>query len=228
MGLKKEKVLIVEDNEDLLNSIKEFLLKEGYDVSCAVDAEQAFDLVIEDHYDCLVVDVLLPRINGFEFVEHLRESLINVPILILTALDAINDKVRGLSCGADDYLTKPFDFRELLARIKSLIRRSNITKGEEINFKGLKLNSRSRQVTVEGTALKMSKREFALLELFLRNPGIVFSREEIMEKVWENEKIIKSNVIDVYILYLRNKLKPYGYDRYIQTVPGYGYRFCEE
>lgn len=219
------KILVVEDNEDLLKSIVRFLKKEGYSVDESTNGDKGLDLALENHYDCIVLDVMLPGVDGFEFVQTLRESQIETPVLMLTALDAVDDKVKGLSSGADDYLTKPFDFRELLARIKSLIRRSNLTKGEEIVFKDLVLNSRTRQVKIKDEIIKLSKREFDLLELFLRNPEATFSRDELIERVWENEKEIRSNVVDVYVLYLRNKLKSYGYDKYVETVPGLGYRF---
>lgn len=219
------RVLVVEDNQDLLKSILRFLQKEGYNADGAIDGDEGLDMAFEKRYDCIILDVMLPGVDGFEFVESLRENQIDTPVLMLTALDAVDDKIKGLASGADDYLTKPFDFRELLARIKSLIRRSNLTKGEEVVFKDLKLNGRSKQVKIKDELVKLSKREFDLLELFLRNPEITFSRDEIVEKVWENEKEIRSNVVDVYVLYLRNKLKPYGYDRYIETVPGLGYRF---
>lgn len=219
------RVLVVEDNQDLLKSILRFLQKEGYNADGAIDGDEGLDMAFEKRYDCIILDVMLPGVDGFEFVESLRENQIDTPVLMLTALDAVDDKIKGLASGADDYLTKPFDFRELLARIKSLIRRSNLTKGEEVVFKDLELNGRSKQVKIKDELVKLSKREFDLLELFLRNPEITFSRDEIVEKVWENEKEIRSNVVDVYVLYLRNKLKPYGYDRYIETVPGLGYRF---
>ncbi len=219
------RILVVEDNEDLLRSIVRFLKKEGFTVDESTDGDEGLDLALDNHYDCIVLDIMLPGVDGFEFVQTLRESQIETPVLMLTALDAVDDKVKGLSSGADDYLTKPFDFRELLARIKSLIRRHNLTKGEEIVFKDLKLNSRSRQATVRDELIRLSKKEFDLLETLLRNPGITFSRDELIERVWENEKEIRSNVVDVYVLYLRNKLKPYGYDKYIETVPGLGYRF---
>lgn len=219
------RILVVEDNEDLLKSVVRFLTKEGYAVDQSTDGDEGLDLALDNHYDCIVLDVMLPGVDGFEFVQTLRESQVETPVLMLTALDAVDDKVKGLSSGADDYLTKPFDFRELLARIKSLIRRHNLTKGEEIVFKDLKLNSKSRQAVVRDELIKLSKKEFDLLETFLRNPGITFSRDELIERVWENEKEIRSNVVDVYVLYLRNKLRPYGYDKYIETVPGLGYRF---
>lgn len=219
------RILVVEDNEDLLKSVVRFLTKEGYVVDQSTDGDEGLDLALDNYYDCIVLDVMLPGVDGFEFVQTLRESQVETPVLMLTALDAVDDKVKGLSSGADDYLTKPFDFRELLARIKSLIRRHNLTKGEEIVFKDLRLNSRSRQAVVRDELIKLSKKEFDLLETLLRNPGITFSRDELIERVWENEKEIRSNVVDVYVLYLRNKLKPYGYDKYIETVPGLGYRF---
>ncbi|HEY8543369.1 MAG TPA: response regulator transcription factor [Pseudothermotoga sp.] len=222
------KILVVEDNQDLLRSVVRFLTKEGYSVDESTDGDEGLDMAFENRYDCIVLDVMLPGVDGFEFVQALRENQIQTPVLMLTALDAVDDKVKGLSSGADDYLTKPFDFRELLARIKSLIRRSNLTKGEEVVFKDLRLNSRTRQVKIKDEIVKLSKREFDLLELFLRNPDLTFSRDELIERVWENEKEIRSNVVDVYVLYLRNKLKPYGYDKHIETVAGLGYRFHGE
>ncbi|WP_041083710.1 response regulator transcription factor [Thermotoga profunda] len=222
------KILVVEDNQDLLRSVVRFLTKEGYSVDESTDGDEGLDMALENRYDCIVLDVMLPGVDGFEFVQTLRENQIETPVLMLTALDAVDDKVKGLSSGADDYLTKPFDFRELLARIKSLIRRSNLTKGEEVVFKDLRLNSRTRQVKIKDEIVKLSKREFDLLELFLRNPDLTFSRDELIERVWENEKEIRSNVVDVYVLYLRNKLKPYGYDKHIETVAGLGYRFHRE
>lgn len=147
---------------------------------------------------------------------------------MLTALDSVDDKITGLRNGADDYLTKPFDFRELLARVQSLIRRSHLLRGEVLKFKEMELNSKTRKVAIKGVELRLSKREFDLLELFMRDPNIVFSREEILERVWGNEKETRSNVVDVYVLYLRSKLKPFGYDRYLETVPGIGYRLKVE
>lgn len=218
------KILVVEDNEDLANSIKRGLEKEGYSVELAFDGDAGLDMALTKNYDCIVLDVLLPGVDGFEFVRTLRDSNVHTPVLMLTALDSVDDKIAGLRNGADDYLTKPFDFRELFARIQSLIRRSHLLKGEVLKFKEMELNSKTRKVTIRGVELKLSRREFGLLELFMRDPNIVFSREEILERVWGNEKETKSNVVDVYVLYLRSKLKPFGYDRYLETVPGIGYR----
>ncbi|AEH51269.1 response regulator transcription factor [Pseudothermotoga thermarum] len=219
------RILIVEDNEDLLKTVKKFLEKEGYVVDTATDGDEGLDKAFENRYDCIVLDIMLPGIDGFEFVKALRESGIEVPVLMLTALDAVEDKVKGLSLGADDYLTKPFDLRELSARIASLIRRSQMVKGEELKFKDLKINTKAKSVRIKDVELKLSKREYELLEFFLRNPNVVFTREEILEKVWQNERYIRSNVVDVYISYLRNKLRDFGYDKYIETVPTLGYRF---
>lgn len=218
------KILVVEDNEDLANSIKRGLEKEGYSVELAFDGDAGLDMALTKNYDCIVLDVLLPGVDGFEFVRTLRDSNVHTPVLMLTALDSVDDKIAGLRNGADDYLTKPFDFRELFARIQSLIRRSHLLKGEVLKFKEMELNSKTRKVTIRGVELRLSRREFGLLELFMRDPNIVFSREEILERVWGNEKETKSNVVDVYVLYLRSKLKPFGYDRYLETVPGIGYR----
>lgn len=222
------KILVVEDNEDLANSIKRGLEKEGYSVELAFDGDTGLDMALTESYDCIVLDVLLPGVDGFEFVRTLRDSNIHTPVLMLTALDSVDDKITGLRNGADDYLTKPFDFRELLARIQSLIRRSHLLRGEVLKFKEMELNSKTRKVAIKGVELRLSKREFDLLELFMRDPNIVFSREEILERVWGNEKETRSNVVDVYVLYLRSKLKPFGYDRYLETVPGIGYRLKVE
>jgi len=222
------RILVVEDNEDLANSIKRGLEKEGYSVQLAFDGDTGLDMALEGNYDCIVLDVLLPGVNGFEFVQALRETNVQTPVLMLTALDSVDDKVTGLSSGADDYLTKPFDFRELLARVQSLIRRSHLLRGEVLSFKDIQLNCRTRKVTVKGAELKLSRREFDLLELFMRDPNVVFSREEILERVWGNERETKSNVVDVYVLYLRSKLKPFGYDKFLESVPGIGYRLRTE
>ncbi|AJC74063.1 transcriptional regulator [Pseudothermotoga hypogea DSM 11164 = NBRC 106472] len=222
------RILVVEDNEDLANSIKRGLEKEGYSVQLAFDGDTGLDMALEGNYDCIVLDVLLPGVDGFEFVQTLRETNVQTPVLMLTALDSVDDKVTGLSSGADDYLTKPFDFRELLARVQSLIRRSHLLRGEVLSFKDIQLNSRTRKVTVKGAELKLSRREFDLLELFMRDPNVVFSREEILERVWGNERETKSNVVDVYVLYLRSKLKPFGYDKFLESVPGIGYRLRTE
>ncbi|WP_041076894.1 response regulator transcription factor [Thermotoga caldifontis] len=222
------KILIVEDNEDLANSIRRGLEKEGYSVELAFDGDTGLDMALTESYDCIVLDVLLPGVDGFEFVRTLRDSNIHTPVLMLTALDSVDDKITGLRNGADDYLTKPFDFRELLARVQSLIRRSHLLRGEVLKFKEMELNSKTRKVAIKGVELKLSRREFDLLELFMRDPNIVFSREEILERVWGNEKETRSNVVDVYVLYLRSKLKPFGYDRYLETVPGIGYRLKVE
>jgi len=218
------RILVVEDNEDLANSIKRGLEKEGYSVELAFDGDTGLDMALCESYDCIVLDVLLPGVDGFEFVQALRENSVQTPVLMLTALDSVDDKIRGLSHGADDYLTKPFDFRELLARVQSLIRRNHLLRGDVLTFKEMHLNSRTRTVTVKGKELKLSRREFDLLELFMRDPNVVFSREEILEKVWGNERETRSNVVDVYVLYLRSKLKPFGYDKYLETVPGIGYK----
>lgn len=218
------RILVVEDNEDLANSIKRGLEKEGYSVELAFDGDTGLDMALCESYDCIVLDVLLPGVDGFEFVQALRENSVQTPVLMLTALDSVDDKIRGLSHGADDYLTKPFDFRELLARVQSLIRRNHLLRGDVLTFKEIHLNSRTRTVTVKGKELKLSRREFDLLELFMRDPNVVFSREEILEKVWGNERETRSNVVDVYVLYLRSKLKPFGYDKYLETVPGIGYK----
>ena len=169
--------------------------------------------------------MLLPDISGFDFCKFIRdEEKSPVPILMLTALDDVDNRVRGLQMGADDYLPKPFDFRELMARTRALIRRSQLVHEDIIHFGSLSLDTSMREARCGENILKLSKREYDLLELFMRNPGIVFSRERLIEKVWNSSFEPQSNVVDVYILYLRNKLKPYFREDIIETIKNVGYR----
>ncbi|AKI97970.1 response regulator transcription factor [Kosmotoga pacifica] len=217
------KILIVEDNERLAENIKAGFRAHGYLVDVATTGEAGLELALVTDYDVIVLDVMLPDISGFTFCASLREEKAT-PVLMLTALGDIDNKLKGFSVGADDYLPKPFDFRELLARVEALIRRNQPDKSGELRYLELKMDLKARELRFGDKPIKLSAREFGILELFMRYPGTVFSREQIINKVWESHYEPKSNIVDVYILYLRNKLKPFGYDRYLETVSRIGYR----
>lgn len=223
------KILLVEDNIKLAESVADGLKTAGFLVDTANNGNDGIDMILSTDYDCVILDILLPDISGFDFCDFLRhEEKSRVPIMMLTALDDVENRVKGLQLGADDYLAKPFDFREILARVRALIRRSQIVCDDILSFSELTLNTSTREVYFKNEQLKLSKREFDLLEIFLRNPGIVFSREQLIEKVWDTSFEPQSNVVDVYILYLRNKLKPFFQKNPIETLKNIGYRFTGE
>lgn len=217
------KLLVVEDNKKLAENIKAGFETHNYFVDLAFTGEDGIELAQVVDYDAIILDILLPDISGFEFCATLRQEKAT-PILMLTALGDIENKLKGFSVGADDYLPKPFDFRELLARVEALIRREQPVKKEVLSYKDLIMDIKKREVRIKDRPLKLSAREFGIMELFVRFPGVVFSREQIINKVWESHYEPKSNIVDVYILYLRNKLKPFGYDVFIETVARIGYR----
>lgn len=220
------KILLVEDNIRLAESVANGLKTEGFLVDTANNGNDGLDMFFLTDYDCIILDILLPDISGFDFCNYLRhEEKSNVPILMLTALDDIDNRVKGFQMGADDYLAKPFDFREILARVRALIRRSQVICEDILSFNDLTLNTSTREVYFKNELIKLSKREYDLLEIFLRNPGIVFTRERLIEKVWDTSFEPQSNVVDVYILYLRNKLKPFFQENLIETIKNVGYRF---
>jgi len=222
------RILIVEDEEKLCDNIALFLSNEGFTVDKALDGEEGLDLALENTYDCIVLDVLLPGLSGIEFCKFMRNEMSsNVPILMLTALGELEQRIEGLNAGADDYLPKPFDLRELLARINAIIRRNQTLSDGRVLYGELVLDSKRHLVHLRGEELELSAREFSILELFLRNPGRVFSREEITDRVWETGYESRSNIVDVYISYIRKKLENRGLKDLLETVPGFGYRLKE-
>jgi DNA-binding response OmpR family regulator len=222
------RILIVEDEEKLCDNIALFLSNEGFTVDKALDGEEGLDLALENTYDCIVLDVLLPGLSGIEFCKFMRNEMSsNVPILMLTALGELEQRIEGLNAGADDYLPKPFDLRELLARINAIIRRNQTLSDGRVLYRELVLDSKRHLVHLRGEELELSAREFSILELFLRNPGRVFSREEITDRVWETGYESRSNIVDVYISYIRKKLENRGLKDLLETVPGFGYRLKE-
>ncbi len=220
------KILVVDDERAVRESLRRALALEGYDVDLASDGEEALESVRRAEPDALILDVLMPGVDGLEVSRRLRRSGSKVPILMLTARDAIENRVEGLDAGADDYVTKPFALEELLARVRALLRRT--TGGEEIlRFADIELDPSMRQVTRGGEPVELTRTEFALLELFMLNPRQVLTRSVIFERVWGYDFGYASNSLDVYIGYLRRKTEGGGKPRLIQTVRGVGYALRE-
>ncbi len=220
------RVLIVEDEHKIANSIKQGLEQENFAVDVAYDGENGFDLATSEPYDVLVLDRMLPKMEGAEIARKLREQKIHTPILILTAKGQVKDRVEGLDAGADDYLTKPFAFEELLARVRALTRRPRQTIDDNLKVGNLTLNPRTFDVKRGSTPITLSSREFALLEYLMRHPNQVLTKDQIINHVWNYESDVLPNTIEVYIGYLRKKVDEPFKDtpNLIQTIRGFGYK----
>ncbi len=221
-------LLIVEDEKELSAIIKEGLIEEGYAVDAAYDGEEG--LYMAEHYpvDAIVLDIMLPKMTGIELLKALREKGITTPVIMLTAMDTLSDKIEGLDVGADDYLTKPFEFDELLARIRALLRRKSDAKQAVIRIADLEINTRSHDVTRGGKPISLSAREYLLLECLAYNKDAVLSRTVITEHIYNEDFDMDSNVVDVYINYLRNKIDKGFEKKLIHTVRGAGYMLKDE
>jgi len=217
---------VVEDEHKIANSIKQGLEQENYAVDVAYDGETGYDLASSEEYDLIILDRLLPGIEGVQITQKLREKKIHTPILILTAKGQISDRVEGLNSGADDYLIKPFAFEELLARVRALVRRPKQTLSEELKVGNLTLNTRTYEVVRGEKQISLSAREFALLEYLMRHPGQILSKEQITNHVWNYEADILPNTIEVYIGYLRRKIdRPFKKaPELLRTIRGFGYK----
>ncbi len=222
-----ERILVVEDDRRIRDMVRRGLIFEGYEVTAAENGEEALRLARESMPDAVILDLMLPGIDGLEVCRRLRQAS-NVPILMLTARDAVPDRVTGLDAGADDYMVKPFAFDELLARMRALFRRNRQEQLTDVLRHGdLTLNLRTRQCHRGGDEIHLTAREFDLLELFMRHPNQVLTREVIYEHIWNYDFGGESNIIEVYIRYLRTKLEAGGRPRMIQTVRGVGYALRE-
>ncbi|MEJ7786551.1 MAG: response regulator transcription factor [Solirubrobacteraceae bacterium] len=218
------RVLIVEDEVKMAGLIRRGLREEGMAADVAVKGEDALWMAAATGYDAIVLDVMLPGLDGFQTCRRLRDDGIWAPVLMLTARDAVEDRVAGLDGGADDYLTKPFSFVELLARLRALVRRGPVERPTVLEVDDLRLDPATQQVWRGDTEIALSQKEFALLETFMRRPGEVLSRYQLLEHAWDYEYENRSNVIDVYVRYLREKVdRPFGSES-IETVRGSGYR----
>lgn len=221
------RILVAEDDPYLSKSIKKGLENLQYAIDCVDNGQEAVSIADCVDYDLIILDVLLPTLDGFEVCKQLRRRHLQTPILFLTALGGVDERVKGLDLGADDYLTKPFAFRELEARIRALLRRESPSKTNELNFLDITLNIQTHKVQRGSEQLILTAKEFALLEVFMRYPRQVLSRTMIAEHLWNIDAENLSNVIDVYIGYLRRKLCERGEPNVIHTVRGFGYQLKE-
>ena len=222
------RILVVEDEPKMAALIARGLREEGHAADIAGTGEEALWMAEAAPYDALILDVMLPGIDGFEALERLREREVWVPVLMLTARDAVADRVGGLDAGADDYLTKPFSFAELLARLRAIVRRAPSERPTTVEVGELRLDPAAHRVWRGDDELDLSTREFALLELFMRRPGVALSRLQLLEGAWDMAFESRSNVVDVYVRYLREKVdRPFGRHS-IETVRRVGYRLRED
>jgi two-component system, OmpR family, response regulator len=218
------RVLIVEDDDKMAGLIRRGLREEGLFADVAEKGEDALWMAGSIEYNAIILDVLLPGINGFETCQRLRADGVWAPVIMLTARDGVEDRVAGLDGGADDYLVKPFSFAELLARLRALSRRETIQRPPVLAVGELRLDPATRQTWRNDTEIFLSAKEFAILEMFMRRPGEVLSRYQLLEQAWDYDYENRSNIVDVYVQYLRKKIdRPFG-ERSIETVRGAGYR----
>jgi two-component system OmpR family response regulator len=222
------RVLVVEDELKMAGLLKRGLEEEGYAVDVARSGSEAVWAGTENPYDAIVLDVMLPDLDGFEVCRQLRAGDRWAPVIMLTARDRVADRVAGLDAGADDYLAKPFSFGELLARLRALTRRGAAPRPPVLTVGDLRLDPAARLVRRGKTEISLSPREFALLEAFMRRPGVALSRFELLERAWDYDYENRSNIVDVYVGYLRDKVdRPFG-TAGIETVRGVGYRLRED
>ncbi|AGN36972.1 response regulator transcription factor [Bacillus paralicheniformis] len=229
------RVLIADDEKEIRDLLKTYLKRECYEVDVAVDGEDALRLFEQNHYHLVILDVMMPKIDGIEVCRRMRNHT-NVPILMLTAKDLEGDKILGLSIGADDYITKPFSVNEVLARIKAMLRRFLVLGSESrsdeqslIQFKGLTIDLKTYTVTAGGQEISLTAKEFELLKFFASNPGQVFTKTQLFRNAWSDQYIEDDNTVMVHIRRLRKKIEPDPSDpQFIQTVWGIGYKFVGE
>ena len=224
------KVLLVEDEEGLILTLTDRLQSEGFDVKSAADGETGLNFALSENFDLIILDVMLPKKNGYDVCRDLRQKNINTPILMLTAKGETIDKVLGLKLGADDYLTKPFEVIELLARIEALLRRSPTQKqtdsAETFRFGNVSVDFRRAEVFKDNETVELSAMEFKLLQFLIENRGQVHSRNELLDEVWGYDAMPSTRTVDVHVAWLRQKLENNPkYPQFIQTVHGFGYKF---
>jgi two-component system OmpR family response regulator len=221
------KILVVEDDPAMGALIERGLQGEGHSVTLVDNGVDALIAITNDHFSAAAIDVMLPRMTGFELCRRIRESGNTLPIILLTARDAIEDRVTGLDLGADDYLTKPFAFAELNARIRAHLRRENTLASSVLSIGDVIIDPTVVRASVQGKAMSLSVKEFALLRLLASRPGRVFSRSEILDEVWGSSQLFESTLVDQYVSYLRKKLAATRARVSITTVRGAGYRIRE-
>jgi heavy metal response regulator len=218
------RILVVEDEHKLAAVVRRGLEEHGYAVDVAYDGADALAMARAEPYDVIVLDIMLPGIDGITVCQRLRAERRNMPVLMLTARDQVDDRVAGLDAGADDYLVKPFAFRELLARVRALLRRDGLSRDPVLRVGNLEVDTVSHEVRRNGRSIDLTSKEYAMLEYFMRNPNRVLTRTQIAEHVWDYDFMSMSNVIDVYVRYLRRKLNDDQEPRLFRTVRGTGYQ----
>lgn len=219
------RILIIEDEEKIANSLKLGLTQESYAVDVKNDGLEGYDMASYEPYDLIILDLMLPSMDGFEICRKLREEKNVTPILMLTARGEIEDKVKGLDIGADDYLQKPFSFNELLARIRALVRRPRKTIGMTLTVEDLTLDTVTSEVKRGGKTISLSGKEFALLEYLMRHKGTIVKKDQIISHVWDYDSDVLPNSVEVYITHLRGKVdKPFKGEKLISTIRGFGYK----
>ncbi|MGX5377134.1 response regulator transcription factor [Ligilactobacillus sp. LYQ135] len=222
------RILIVEDEENLARFVELELKHEGYDTQVCYDGREALDLALNEKWDAILLDLMLPGLNGLEVCRRIRQVK-TTPIIMMTARDSVIDRVSGLDHGADDYIIKPFAIEELLARLRAVLRRVDLegqgsaNKATTVTYRDLTIEKENRVVRRGNEVIELTKREYELLLTLMENINVVLAREKLLKKVWGYESKIETNVVDVYIRYLRNKIDRPGEDSYIQTVRGTGY-----
>lgn len=217
------KILIVEDEKTLSDTIKQCICK-NFDTEQAYDGYEAYMMAKTNIYDAIILDLMLPEMSGYDILLKLRESKVLTPVLILTAKDALNDKIKGFNYGADDYLVKPFEREELLARLEAIIRRTvGEYKEDIITFEELELNLKNRKAYIKNKEIILQGKQFDILEYLINCKGTIITKEQIFDRIWGFDSYTTTNVVEVYASGLRKILKKYGYDKYMKTVRGVGY-----
>jgi DNA-binding response OmpR family regulator len=222
------RLLVVEDEDGIAGALRQGLVESGYAVDLACDGIEGRDYALAAEYDVILLDILLPRLDGVALLRELRRRGLRTPILLLTARDAVDDRVAGLDAGADDYLVKPFSFSELLARVRALLRRPVLQSANRLMTGDITMDLAARTVTRGEKEIVLTPREYAMLEYLLRHPGQALSRAQIAERVWSWEFHGETNIVDVYVGYLRRKLDEGRASSVIETLRGYGYRLRNE
>jgi DNA-binding response OmpR family regulator len=220
-------ILIIEDETKVVEFISKGLTEEGYSVSSALDGKKGLELIKTRKFDIVLLDLMIPEMDGLEVLKHMRSWGVNTPVLIITAKNTKEDVVRGLDTGSDDYLTKPFSFDELLARVRALLRRSAVRDGGVMKYADMLLNPYSRVLTVNAKEVELTEKEFLIMEFLIKNSERPLTRKEVAEYVWQNGTE-STNIVDVYINFLRKKIESISSRKFIHTVRGIGYVLKEE
>lgn len=222
------RLLVVEDNPLLLESIVQ-LLSDEFEVDQAANGEEGLFLAEQNIHDAIILDVMLPEMDGFEVLKTIRNEGSKIPVLFLTARDSLEDRVKGLDSGGDDYLVKPFQAAELKARIRALLRRSgSLTTNQTIQYSGIELIGKERDILVNGESVKLTSKQYELLEYLIQNKGAILTKEQIYDRVWGFDSDTTIAIVEVFMHHLRKKLEPFGYHSDIKTIRGVGYMLNEE